>query len=212
MRGNPDRRPGEAVLLRSVFDDHVGAVMPCVVVQDSAECVALYQPPGTSMLIRSGRRGGPRGRNMFPGGWDGGHDEVEWTGAGVLRVHRPGEPWSIWRWLDGDGWRPGYYINLELPWVPVPTGYDTRDWILDLVVDGAGSIDIKDDDELSWVTEVGVVSEAHADRVRRAAEQATGVLRQGGWPFQENWDRWLPDPGWTVPSLSDQDRDVLLGH
>ena len=104
---------GTPVVLRSVFEDHVGAVIPSVVVTDDVDHVALYQPAGTTLVTRTGRRGGPHGRNMYPGGWDGGHEEAPWRGAGVLRVHRWGQPWSVWRWRDPAGWRPGCYVNLD---------------------------------------------------------------------------------------------------
>ena len=52
-----------------------------------------------------------------------------------LRAHPAGEPWSEWRWLEADGsWSSTFYINLEQPWIRTPIGYDSHDWILDIVV------------------------------------------------------------------------------
>lgn len=199
------------MLLRSVFDDprsgrHVGAVLPGVLVEHSASGVAVFQPAGTTMLIRTGRRGGPTGRTMHPGGWDGGHAEVPWTGPGVLRAHPLGCPWSVWRWQDPaapDGWRADRYVNLEQPWRRSGTGFDTADWILDLVVDRHGGCTRKDADELAWAQQQGAVTAEHATLVRRTAADAERALRTGDWPGPGDWRRWRPDPNWRAPDLRD---------
>ncbi len=190
---------GAPVVLRSVFDDHVGAVIPSVVVADASDHVALYQPEGTTLLTRTGRRGGPQGRNMYPGGWDGGHQETPWRGPGVLRVHRRGDPWSVWRWRDGAGWRPGCYVNLEQPWRRTAHGFDTRDWVLDLVLDADGAPTWKDADELAWCEQMGTVTAEHAADVRRAGRQALAAARAGEFPFAADWDRWTVDGTTAVP-------------
>lgn len=200
---------GTPVVLRSVFDDHVGAVFPTVVIADGDHCTAVYQPAGTLVVARTGRRGGPHGRNMFPGGWDGGHETRPWNGSGVLRVHRRGDPWSVWRWRDGDHWRPGCYVNLEQPWVRTAAGFDSRDWILDLVIDGAGVASWKDDVELDWCEEVGSVTAEHAARVRRSGQQALAAFRAGDFPFDADWDRWSVDPLAVTPDLAALRRAAL---
>lgn len=190
---------GTPVVLRSVFADHVGAVFPGVVISDDDTVTAVYQPAGTSVLVRTGRCGGPHGRNMYPGGWDGGHQLRPWTGSGVLRVHRHGDPWSVWRWREGHTWRPGCYVNLEEPWRRTTIGFDSQDWILDLVIDGAGVAHRKDDVELDWCEQVGSVTAEHAARVRRAGEQALAAFRAGAFPFDADWDRWSVDPMAVTP-------------
>ena len=189
---------GVPVVLRSVFDDHVGAVIPSVVVTDVQHHVALWQPAGTTLLTRTGRRGGPHGRNMYPGGWDGRHQETPWRGPGVLRVHRWGDPWSVWRWREPDGWRPGCYVNLEQPWTRTAWGFDSRDWVLDLVLAADGTPTWKDADELAWCEQVGTVTAEHAADVRRAGERALTAARAGAFPFTADWDGWPVDD--TAPA------------
>lgn len=210
--GGPTRRfrRGSPVVLRSVFDDHVGAAIPSVVVTDDEQHVALFQPAGTTLITRTGRRGGPHGRNMYPGGWDGGHQESPWRGSGVLRVHRLGEPWSVWRWRDADGWRPGFYVNLETPWARTSLGFDTRDWVLDLVIAADGVASWKDDDELDWCEAVGTVTAEHAADVRRAGEQALTAVRTGAFPFGVDWDRWPVDVDAAAPDLAALRRATVL--
>ncbi len=207
------RVPGTPVVWRFVHGDHVAAVFPSVVVVDDADHVVLYQPPGTDTLRRTGRRGGPRGRNMQPGGWDGGHARDPWVGNGVVRAHRRGTPWSAWRWVDSGGrWEPGFYVNLERPWLAGPLGYDSEDWILDLVID----TDLvgwtwKDEDELGWAQQVGAVSAEHAAEVRIAGAQALAAAQQGSWPFRARWDDWLPDPSWPHPAAGPHSL-IVEGH
>lgn len=198
-----DWQRGSEVVWRSLVDGHVGAAIPTVLVEHSERHAALFQPAGTSMLIRTGRRGGPTGRVMYPGGWDGGHELVPWRGVGVLRVHRFGDPFSVWRWLDPDGWRPGCYVNIELPWRRSEHGFDSRDLILDVEVDADRHSRRKDTEELDWAEEAGAVSAELANRIRTAATIADLALRSGRWPFRADWQAWLPDPEWAVPQLPD---------
>ncbi|MEA2274307.1 MAG: hypothetical protein QOI98_3015 [Solirubrobacteraceae bacterium] len=52
-----------------------------------------------------------------------------------MGAHPARRPWSVWRWLEADGsWSSTFYINLEEPWTRTRFGYDSHDWILDLVV------------------------------------------------------------------------------
>ncbi|WP_157970605.1 DUF402 domain-containing protein [Nakamurella deserti] len=201
---------GSAVVLRSVFDDHVGAAIPSVVIADEASYAALYQPAGSTLVTRTGRRGGPQGRNMYPDGWDGGHRESPWSGTGVLRVHRRGDPWSVWRWWDAGGWRPGCYVNLEEPWRRTRLGFDTRDWVLDLVLDGDGRPHWKDADELAWCEAVGTVTAEHAARVRDAGRQALAAAGPGAFPFTADWDRWSVHDGAAAPGPAALRRATVL--
>jgi hypothetical protein len=141
------------------------------------------------MVSHTGQMGGPRGRNMVA--WDGGYESVLWTGPGVLRAHRVGDPWSVWRWEDGDRWSPGFYVDLEQPWRRTEVGFDTGDWILDLVIDSAGLVTRKDEDELAASLERGGVTLDEVATTEAAAVAATEAASAGAWPFSGDWDAWL---------------------
>lgn len=177
-------------LLRFVTRDRLSWVMPVEVLVDEPEQVVLWQPAGTTIMTPTGELGGPRGRNMIS--WDGGHRPAVWQGTGVVRAHQVGRPWSVWRWEDGDRWRPGCYINLEFPWTRTSLGFNSGDWILDVVVDGEGAATLKDADELAWSVEVGRVGQAEADVIHSAATDAIAAMQAGEWPFSADWDAWLP--------------------
>lgn len=139
---------------------------------------------------------------MLPHAWDGTYTERAWSGHTVVRVHRRGERWSVWRWHDGVRWADDWYGNLEAPWRRSPIGFDTQDWVLDLVgagdpVRGPWSVTFKDEDELAWMVEKGLVTTAQAAGVRRSGEQLMDSAMAGRWPFDADWDAWLPDPAWA---------------
>lgn len=164
----------------------------------------LYEPAGTLNKKETGQYGGPRGRNLLPGGWDGGHRTRAWFGDGVVRVHRFDEPWSTWRWLSPErSWSDQFYVNLEHPWQRTPIGFDTGDWILDIVVRSDRTWEYKDEDELEWELAMGMVSPEWADRTWASAHRVVHTIREWGWPFTADWDSWLPAPDTPLPELAE---------
>jgi hypothetical protein len=201
---------GDVVVLRNVkeadpphHDRHVGYAHTARVLADDGDLVVLFQPPKTPHRERSGERGGPRGRNMVRGGWDGGHTEREWRGDGVVLVHRWSQPWSVWRWVDGDGvWSSHFYVNFERPWTRSRLGFDTEDWVLDLVITGdEHTVTVKDADELEWCVAAGTVTAEVAEVARRCADEVAAVAAAGGWPFDADWSVWQPDAAWEAQLL-----------
>jgi hypothetical protein len=173
-----------------------------MLLEEREDSVALFQPAGSIWRRASGVRVGPRGRNMVASGWDGGHDLVEWLGLGVLRVHRFGQPWSVWRWLDSDGrWSDDFYVNLEDAWRRTAIGFDSGDWILDVVARADGSWHYKDEDELEWAEVTNEVTAQWVARVRAAGVAAIAHIEANAWPFDADWDRWLPPEGADLPVL-----------
>lgn len=209
---------GAAVVLRSVRDYGrrrgvaAGFAVAGTVVLDTDEVSVVSTCPGSGMRTRAGRGTGPNGRVVLPKAWDGTYDERVWTGDVVVRVHRRGDRWSVWRWHDGDRWSDTWYGNLESPWMRSRLGFDTQDWALDLVgrgnpTEGPWSVRYKDQDELDWMVKQGSVTSAQAAHVQqvgaRLMDRATDTL----WPFDADWDTWLPDPRWgPVPMPEHWDR------
>jgi hypothetical protein len=177
-------------LLRWISDDRISSVYQHYVIEDSERCIALWQPAGTVGRVAVGERGGPRGRNMVPGGWGGSYTEHEWTGDGVLRIHVPGQPWSTWRWLTADGWTEHAYVNLETPWTRTGLGFDTADWILDVIAEPDGSHSLKDEDELAWAAETGKFDAAKLAAVEDARRRAVAAVEAHAFPLAADWDAW----------------------
>lgn len=211
-------RAGTTVALRSVRPvvgrgPAVVFAVSGVVLHDDDDVTVVATRPGSAKAVRAGARGGPRGRNAVDAGWDGSYDLRVWEGETVVRVHRRGQCWSIWRWHDGRDWGRTWYGNLEAPWRRTAIGYDTQDWALDVVAEGVPdradwTVGFKDEDELQWFVDQGVCSAAQADSIRHVGHTLAASLRHAGQAEVQDWDRWVPPlevpptplpDGWDTP-------------
>ena len=188
---------GSSVAVRSRPDGVIGYCLPAIVVADTDRLVALFQPEGTVCKRRTGRRSGPRGRNLLA--WDGSHEDIV-TDYSSLHVWVPDDAyWVICGW-DGAAF-DGFYINLAEPWRRTAIGFDTADRILDIVVSpDRSSWEWKDEDELAWAVQASKVTTQQAAEVRRQGTEAVVRMQNGAPPFHE-WSDLQPDPGWSVPML-----------
>ena len=84
-----------------------------------------------------------------------------------------------------------------------PDGWDTSDLALDLVVDPDGARRWKDEDEYAHHRRLGLITQVEHTAVRAAREEAVALVEARGDLFADPAvRRWLPDPGWSPPSLS----------
>lgn len=191
-----------SVMLRMVTEGVLRSVMPAFVIDQTPELIVLHVPAGSAGYTRTGVHGGPRGRLLVPGTWEDGFVSRPWMGRDVVMVHRFAESWSTWRWIMPDGgWQPGSYINLERPWRIAGDVFDTEDLMLDIVIDDAGRVEFKDEDELGWAEEVGWYSTEFAAQIRVIGQQAYRHCSAEGWPLDTSWNTWLPQPGQGLPRL-----------
>ena len=61
----------------------------------------------------------------------------------------------------------------------------------------------KDEDELEWLVRLGSFTSAEAERARDAGERLTARARSVKWPFNADWDAWVPSrnlPTATLPA------------
>ncbi|GAA1490830.1 DUF402 domain-containing protein [Brachybacterium sacelli] len=201
----PPFAPGAGVVLRSIRNRPSASPTPSfavagIVVADSEDLSVVATAAGSGMARRAGRAEGPGGRQVAPLDWDGSHEVTSWRGPTVIRVHRSGESWSIWRWHDGESWVGDWYGNLECPWQRSPIGFDTQDWDLDVVGIGAPGTDswrveYKDDDELEFIVQIGAAPAVEAERIREQGRLLHAEFTRGSWPFDAVWEKWLPRSG-----------------
>ncbi|MET8220471.1 cytidylyl-2-hydroxypropylphosphonate hydrolase [Streptomyces hirsutus] len=205
--GGPDGRwaPGTQVLWR--YRENGGArfhiARPVTVVRDDPELLAVWMAPGTECVRPVLADGTPvhqeplRTRYIKPRTVQRGR----WTGTGVLKLARPGEPWSVWLFWDQE-WRfKNWYVNLEEPLARWAGGVDSEDHFLDISVHPDRSWHWRDEDEFTQAQRDGLVDAALARRVREAGRKAVAVISRWGAPFSDDWQNWRPDPSWAVPSL-----------
>jgi hypothetical protein len=198
-------RRGEQVVWRSRPQGQLATVMPLTVIQDSPGVIALIQHDGCVYMKRTGRRGGgPGGRLMLPDGWDGGHSPVRWVND-VVKVHVPGTHHSVMRrWDRSNGDFEGWYVNLELPWVRTTIGFDSLDLVLDVVVEpDLSSAHLKDEAELDWSVEHGVLARDLAISAHREAARVFELIAARDGAFGADWSQWSPDPSWPMAQLPD---------
>lgn len=165
----------------------MGFVLAGRVLVDDADAIAIEQPVGAPVFRRAGRRGGPRGRMLLPGAWEGSHEEATWSGPHMVRLHPVGRSYSVIRaWVATEDRFDGWYVNLEQPWRRTAIGFDSRDDILDVTVsDDLSRCGLKDDDELDYAVEVGLRTAADAETARATAELVMDAIAARRWPFDE---------------------------
>jgi hypothetical protein len=173
------------------------------VVEDSAEPTVLFQAVGSVCKKRTGERGGPRGRTMLPGGWDGQHVDRVFDAAPMVRLHLHGEGYTVLRqWSFEEDRADGWYVNLESPWRRTSIGFDSRDSVLDIVVsDDLSSWSWKDRDEFDWSVANGLLTVAEARQIEREAERAVEHLEAREVPFVDDWSAWRPESSWPIPEV-----------
>ncbi|MFI8087218.1 DUF402 domain-containing protein [Streptomyces sp. NPDC086080] len=186
---------------------------PVTVVTDEPELLAVWLAPGTECVRPVLADGTPvhqeplGTRYTKPRTVRRGH----WSGTGVLKLARPGEPWSVWLFWE-PGWRfKNWYVNLEEPLARWAGGVDSEDHFLDISVHPDRGRHWRDEDEFAQARRDGLVDSALAGRVREAGRAATRLIDAWGPPFSDGWEDWRPDPSWTVPSLP-QDWDRTPAH
>ncbi|MGW5674552.1 cytidylyl-2-hydroxypropylphosphonate hydrolase [Streptomyces sp. NPDC003860] len=176
---------------------------PATVVQDSADLLAVWIAPGTPCIKPVIADGTPLHEQPLATRYTAPRTVVRdhWRGTGVLKLVRPGEPWSVWLFWD-EGWTfRSWYVNLEEPHTRWCGGIDSEDHFLDISVLPDRSWLWLDEDEFAEAQRAGLMDAEQAARVRRAGAAAVEVIKGWGPPFSDGWEHWRPDPAWHVPEL-----------
>ncbi|MGI5349101.1 cytidylyl-2-hydroxypropylphosphonate hydrolase [Streptomyces sp. CA-250714] len=184
---------------------HPHICRPVTVVRDTAELLAVWMAPGTLCVRPELADGTPVHREPLATRYTKPRRAAfsRWSGMGVLKLARPGQPWSVWLFWE-PGWRfRNFYVNFEEPLLRWPGGVDSEDHFLDLEVSPDGRWKWLDEDEFAAAQDAGLLEEAQAGRVREAGRRAVAAVRSWGSPFADGWERWRPDPAWPVPRLPD---------
>ncbi|MFI7384378.1 DUF402 domain-containing protein [Streptomyces sp. NPDC049813] len=203
--------PGKPILWRyranGSTDFHI--CRPVTVVQDTADLLAVWMAPGTECVKPVMADGSPVHREPLATRYTRPRAlrRGRWAGAGVLKLARPGEPWSVWLFWEPDWSFRNWYVNLEEPRTRWSGGVDSEDHFLDLSVYQDRSWRWHDEDEFAQAQAVGLMSAERAAGVRAAGRRAVAVIEAWGQPFSDGWEHWRPDPAWPVPELpTDWDR------
>jgi hypothetical protein len=198
-------QPGDTVMLRDVGNfSGILWCRPHVVVQDTPELVALYQPEGS--LIHRWRMEeqvfGPPApvrmdflRLMFPG-----------KAYAILLVFDGGTgapPWYS-SYFDGTERFRGWKVNLESPFRRTSLGFDTTDEFLDIIVRPDRTWYWKDEEHVVPWVERGAYTPEDIEQIRAAGRDAEQLIKAGSFPFDVSFVDWEPGdlgmplevPGW----------------
>ena len=207
-------QPGETVIFRyPLWDRMVRAYLathedtvvnvygwPMVVVKDTPELTALYQPSGTTTSrwdVEGARFREPRANRSH-----------------CLRLFYPGKPYEISLYYDAGGGRDpwidaffpeqtgpfyGWKIDLVSPHARTAAGIDTFDEVLDIIVNPDRTYYWKDEDEMAILIQRGIYTEAEAHVIRDSAREAIDLIEAGAPPFDDEWPSWRAPEG-IVPS------------
>ena len=193
--------PGTRIVLREVFRGKVYSAKPMIVVRDDSDLIALYIPPGTLFkqpTTLDGSRVTPTA--VANGSWK--LSDAIWRGPNdSIRLVVPGESYSVIPSWDQRRKLRFWYINLEQPLCRTAFGFDFLDQILDIIVSPDMSTwRWKDEDELNEARTAGLVSDQDVCEIRGKGLRAVEFLKGRSSPFPV-WEQWLPDPGWSTPTL-----------
>ncbi len=181
------RKSGTTATLRGV-GIKVFWAYPTIVVEDSADLIALYMPAGVIGKNVSHR---PTTQEMLT------PETLEvvdhqWQRTDVLFLIKPEDAFSIYlMWDTKTKEFLCYYINLQEPIRRTPIGFDTMDQMLDAVVSPDMSTwEWKDQDELAAAAKAGIYSKEEAQKIRQEAERALKLLTADRRSFYEQWRLW----------------------
>ncbi|MFF3844898.1 DUF402 domain-containing protein [Streptomyces sp. NPDC002328] len=208
-------KAGDQILWR--YRENGGArfhiARPVTVVRDDEELLAVWMAPGTQCVKPVLADGTPLHQEPLRTRYTKPRDVVRdrWFGTGVLKLARPGEPWSVWLFWE-PGWQfKNWYVNLEEPLARWDGGVDSEDHFLDICVFPDRSWGWRDEDEFAQAQADGLMSAQVAERVREAGRSAVGAISAWASPYRDGWQHWRPDPSWAVPLLP-EDWDRTPAH
>ncbi|MFF6993453.1 DUF402 domain-containing protein [Streptomyces sp. NPDC008313] len=208
--GGPWERwaPGRQILWR--YRENAGErfhiCRPVTVVQDTDDLLAVWLAPGTECVRPSLADGTPVHAEPLESRYTAPRTvrRGRWSGTGVLKLARPGDPWSVWLFWE-PGWHfKNWYVNLEEPLARWQDGVDSRDHFLDISVHPDRTWHWLDEDEFAQAQQAGLMDSRLAGSVREAGRSAVETVRAWGPPFSDGWQHWRPDPAWPVPPLPDE--------
>jgi hypothetical protein len=201
---------GDTIIFRYIaHDDTIAQAIPTRVIEHSDDLLALHIADGTMMKsvpdIPSEERASSLASRL-PAAERPKLDR-RWSND-TIRLHFPGEPFSIWL-LFGPDWKFNWwYGNLESPYVETEFGIDTRDHALDVAARPDGRWWWKDEEEFEERLALGLDSARHQATVRAAGLEVIRRLEEHEFPFGSERPEWRPDADIPLPALPpDWDRD-----
>jgi len=172
---------GTTIARREVLHGRPWSVIPMRVVADTGDQLALHLAEGTPLTFPAHPFG--------PHPWS---FTDRWLDTDVLMLHRPGDRYSVWGFFRV-GVRTGWYVNFQRPLVRRPSGIDTLDHGVDIVVAADDRWEWKDREHVAEQVAAGRLSPAEAEAVWGETERVADLLDGGraAW-WWAGWTDWHP--------------------
>jgi Protein of unknown function (DUF402) len=181
--------PGQTIEMREVWSGKTWELRSAVVVNDSAQLIALYTPPKSGTLVAVGRDG--RHLRMPTEEWS--LEPTQTFDSGVLGLHVPGTQHSVLViFAPPEGYGP-WYINLESDLQRTQRGFEYEEHVLDVVVEeDLSTWRWKDEEELAEAVELGLFTALQAAEFRAEGERALEWLLSRRPLYDRDWLSWRP--------------------
>lgn len=198
-------KPGEVAVLRWVRNNPADLIAPVRIVEHDDNRTILYLAEGSPLKVRADAEGN-RVSRVTPV-WERERQimtliDGTWTDNHALMIHEPHRLGAVWLFWLAENWSfNDYYVNLQAPLEPSAPGFDTADYLLDIVVQPDLSWEWKDEDEFDEALEHDVIPPVLLHAVRAEGRRFIRELEARQWPFGSGLESWRPDPEWGVPEL-----------
>ncbi len=201
-------KPGDHVVLRGIYNNHVWIAQSAIVVKDQPDEVALAILPGAQCAVPEGYIKRKHGSEGTWSRWDDYQNdrrnlqELTWHTNRLLLLMKPNEYYgSIYFWNHASHEFLCFYINFQLPFARTSHGFDTLDLELDIIVEPSYEWQWKDLEEYQDGIAKGIFLQEWIDHIDQAKQEVLQKLEARSYPFDGSWLTWTPEPHWTNPSL-----------
>jgi Protein of unknown function (DUF402) len=189
--------PGADILLRGVWRNKIWWAIPVTVVRDEPDLIAVYWRAGTPNKTPEQR---PKPQDLLSE-----HSlpliDSQWIWTDVLMLVPPTAAHAIYAmWETDHKLFHCWYINLQSPLKRTRLGFDTMDFILDIVISPDLSVwHWKDEDDFNEAVRLGVYTADEAQAIRLEGERVIQQMQARLSPFCDGWESWKPPEDWHIP-------------
>lgn len=194
--------PGDRLLITEQWHGHLWSAQPHRYVSGSATEHITYVPSGTNWACAT-NRDMPEAAGLTRE-----QRKLEALASLRYRSSLTPSPISTLHFFTEDtwsrinlGWTPegqftGWYVNFELPPLVTETGIVTKDLVLDLTIDPAGTPDWKDLEDFDIAVDRGVLGANLRPVLLAEGDRVLDQLSNRSGPFADSWPEWQPPAGW----------------